>query len=422
MKEIIGKADNLFSRFCIWWKDYFHVLVTSFIRLSRDNVSLMASGMVYSTLVAIIPGFTFLFAFFSAFGMLESFLSILSDFFVSTMGEENAASLLTFFSSFEGRAVSLGVAGFVSFIFTSVFLINKIYTLMNQIYRTRPQVGTLRRLMTFLTVLVVAAFLVIILMGITSRISVLLKFIVSDGNATASFSVLSALVMFGLVWLVLFFLLFFVPNVKVRKRSASVGATTGCVSIYIATMIFNSIMTTSVSYSLLYGSLASLFVFLLYLYIVWYILMVSAEVTYVHQFRPETGQAKGRPESPMNQMTEGVNLLILISDKYKKGEGAMGEKELTRKLGIPNNRLYGFLNCFEDGGLILATNTQRSSFVPARPLDQIYLIDVVRLLYGNDKDEDHTVVTMGEAVALELEEKGLRGLENVSIENIMERL
>ena len=48
---------------------------------------------------------------------------------------------------------------------------------------------------------------------------------------------------------------------------------------FIATMIFNSIMTTSVSYSLLYGSLASLFVFLLYLYIVWYILMVSAEVT-----------------------------------------------------------------------------------------------------------------------------------------------
>lgn len=422
MNDLIGKADSFFARFKQWWIGYFHIILTSFVRLSRDNVSLMASGMVYSTLVAIIPGFTFLFAFLSIFGVLGSFMALLEDFLISIFGEENALNLLELFSNLGTNAISLGLAGLVSFLFTSIFLINKIYILFNQIFRTRPQVGTLKRLMTFLTVLVVSAFLLVILMSLTSRISSILAFIASEGESERGNPVLHTAFTFAVVWFLIFLLLFFVPNAKIRKSSASLGASTGCVSIYIATAIFNAIMTKSVSYSLFYGSLASLFLFLLYLYIVWYILMVSAEIAYVHQFRPETGQTKGRPESPMNQLTEGINLLLLITDKYKRGEGAIGERELTRKLAIPNNRLFGYINCFEDGGLILATNTQRTSFVPAKPLDQIFLMDVVHLLYGNDKSEEHGVWTMGEAVALELEEKGIKGLENVSIENILERL
>ena len=45
-----------------WWKDYVKVLVLSYTRISRDNVNILASGMVYSTLIAIIPCITFLFA------------------------------------------------------------------------------------------------------------------------------------------------------------------------------------------------------------------------------------------------------------------------------------------------------------------------------------------------------------------------
>ena len=94
MNDLIGKADSFFARFKQWWIGYFHIILTSFVRLSRDNVSLMASGMVYSTLVAIIPGFTFLFAFLSIFGVLGSFMALLEDFLISIFGEENALNLL----------------------------------------------------------------------------------------------------------------------------------------------------------------------------------------------------------------------------------------------------------------------------------------------------------------------------------------
>ena len=181
-------------------------------------------------------------------------------------------------------------------------------------------------------------------------------------------------------------------------------------------------ITQSVNYSIIYGSLASLFLLLLYFYIFWYIIMVSAEITYVHQFRPDKGQIKGRPESPLSQISEGVNLLLLVADKYRSGKGAATEKELIRKLAVPSSKLYGYINCLEDGGVIMAVNTQRSAFVPALPLDKIYLKEVLHILYGSERKKSEDIMTMGEAVAQEMEDKGIKGLEDISIENLMERL
>ena len=54
--------------------DYFSVIRQGIKQIGRDNINLLASGMVYSTLIAIVPCITFLSAFLSAFGALEPFL------------------------------------------------------------------------------------------------------------------------------------------------------------------------------------------------------------------------------------------------------------------------------------------------------------------------------------------------------------
>ena len=220
----------------------------------------------------------------------------------------------------------------------------------------------------------------------------------------------------------IFSLIFFLPNAKIRFSSAFVGSLTGLVAILIATGIFKRIIVGSVNYSVIYGSLASILFLLIYFYLFWYIIMVSAEITYVHQFRPDKGVIKGRPESPLSQISEGVNLVLLVADKYRSGNGAMTEKELVRKLAIPSSRLYGYINCLEDGKIIMAVNTQRSAFVPALPLDKIYLKEVLHVLYGSERKTREDIQTMGEAVAQEMEDKGIKGLEDISIENLMERL
>lgn len=419
----LERFSGVLGRFTAWWKDYVNVLVLSFTRIARDNVNIMASGMVYSTLIALVPAITFLFAFFSMFGVLQPFIDLLTHFLVETLGIEDGASLVKMLEFYTVNAMSLGVAGLVSFIITSILLINKIYMVMNRIFRTQPRSGTLKRFVTFLTFLIVSAFIIVLLIAANSKLSAWAESTLADNdNLLKQHTGWESFLVILSVWAVLWAMIKFLPNAKIRFRSAAVGATTGCVSVLIASEIFQYVIKSTVSYSVIYGSLASILFVLLYFYIVWYIVMVSSEITYVHQFRPDRGQLKGRPESPLSQITEGMNLLLIVAERYRSGKGATGEKELTRKLAVPTSKLYGYINCLEDGGFLLAVNAQRSAFVPALPLDRILVRDVVSLLYGSLKKDKDDVVTLGEAVAVELEDKGIRGFENINIENLLERL
>ena len=52
-----------------WAADYYGVIRQAFRSMSRDNINLLASGMVYSTLIAIVPCLTFLSAFLRLSGL-----------------------------------------------------------------------------------------------------------------------------------------------------------------------------------------------------------------------------------------------------------------------------------------------------------------------------------------------------------------
>ena len=71
IKDSLEKIGQKYQGFIEWWKDYVKVLILSYTRIARDNVSILASGMVYSTLISIVPCIAFLFAFFSAFGVRQ---------------------------------------------------------------------------------------------------------------------------------------------------------------------------------------------------------------------------------------------------------------------------------------------------------------------------------------------------------------
>ena len=120
------------------------------------------------------------------------------------------------------------------------------------------------------------------------------------------------------------------------------------------------------------------------------------------------------------QVAEAVNMLLLIAQKYRSGDGAMSLKELMRRLGVPSATLVSYLADFEDAKMVMAVNTRRSSFVPARPLDQITVKDVIVVVCGSVTSED--VETLGDAVAMDFLDKGTRDTGSITIENLLERL
>lgn len=406
-------------RFGGFWLDYWRCLLLAIRGMGRDNISIMASGMVYSTLIAVIPCLTFLTAFLSVFGVLQPFMNLIAMLFEDTFGANTGHELVNYIQQFSSNAMSLGVIGLISFIITGIFLVNKIYTAVNQIFRTRATSGTVRRFTAILTFLIMGAFMIVALFALQSIVSNTIMIIAIGDRKAGNFFV--SIGGMAIIWVSLFLLYKAVPNTKVRSTSASIGASTALVSLLIATGIFRSITQTMVSYSVIYGSMASIFIALLYLYICWFIILFSAELAYVHQFRPDKTIIMGSSQAPARQISEAVNMLLIIADKYRKGEGATGQRELSRRLAVPVLRLSSYLNDLEDAAIVMAVNPQRTMFVPRRPLDQIKLRDVLTVLYGGLPESDE-IETIGEAVASDFLNSGLANADNLTIENLLERI
>ena len=406
------------AAFVRWWYDYGKAMSLAFRGMGRDSISMMASGMVYSTLIAIIPCLTFLIAFLSAFGVLQPFMDLVREILIDTFGESGGNELVAYIELFSSNAMSLGVIGLISFIWTGILLVNKIYNVINHIFRTHPTTGAVRRFTSFLTLLILGAFMVMAVFAVQSMVGDTMRTMLVGYEATSGF--LYMVLIFSVGWVLLFLLFYAVPNARIRFSSAAVGATTGIVSLIIATTIFKTIASMMVSYSVIYGSLASIFVALLYLYIVWFAIFFSAELAFVHQFRPDKTFIMGSSETPFRQISEAINALLLIADRYQRGEGAMSQKELVRRLAVPAARLTKYISDLEDAGLVMAVNAQRTLFVPARPLEQMKVDQIITALYGTA--DDVSIETIGEAVAAEFLRKGVSDTGSISVENLLERV
>ncbi len=416
---MLDNAENgFFARVGQWWMRYGKALSLAFRGMGRDNISMMASGMVYSTLIAIVPCLTFLIAFLSAFGVLQPFMDLIGIMFRETFGESTGSELLAYIEQFSSNAMSLGVIGLVSFIFTGILLVNKIYTVINHIFRTHASSGTVRRFTAFLTLLIMGAFMVVVVFALRSMVGDRIRNMMLGSEKTGNF--LYSVLVFAIIWVLLFLLYYAVPNTKIRFVSAAVGATTCLVSFIVVAALFRTITSMMVSYSVIYGSMASIFIALLLLYIIWFAIFFSAELVFVHQFKPDKTYILGDSETPYRQISEAVNALLLISDKYQKGAGAMSQKELIKKLAIPSNRLSKYLSDLEAAEMVLAANTQRTLFVPAKPLEQIKVSAVITALFGAMNDE--SIETIGEAVAAEFLHRGVADTSTITVENLLERV
>ncbi len=402
-------------------KEIGSIIIRSFDEMNNDNVAILASGLVYSTLVAVVPCVAFLFAFLSLFGVLQPFINAASGVLQSVLGPELGLEIIGYLSTYASNAMGLGIVGLISFIITAIFLVNKVYLVLNQVFRTQPKSGMIRRFVTFFSFLVIGAIILTLMLYLQSSAVRVLESIEGDAPRQSMLSVMQPILTFMFAWLLLFALFYYVPNAKIRSKSAAIGSFVGVIALYISTMIFKFITTAFVSYSVIYGSMAAVFFVLLFMYVDWYIILVACEFTYVYQFKPERSHISGENESPAKQLSDSVNMLMLIGDNYRSGHGAISHKAISRKMALPPRILSSYLGLFQKAGLILyVANKNTTSYVPALPLDQIMMRDVVDAVFGYN---DNVVVdTAGEAVAEEVHNLAVSAFKELTLENLLERI
>lgn len=403
-------------------KNFRELLAVWFGKFSKDRITILASGLVYTTLVSIIPFVTLLVSFLAFFDVLQPFYTVLTDFSTSIFGADAGVELVGMIEQLSSNASRLGVVGLISFAITSVLLINRVWTVVNQIYRTAPKrQNFVRKSAGFLTVLIVGAILLGLYLSVKSLLN---DWVVEVLGWEILNNTLVRILRFTapwiIAWLFMFLIIMIAPNAKVSGISAALGGLIGTIGIYVVNLLFSNLISQVFSYSIIYGSFAAIFLFLLWVYMIWVVILAAVEVSYVHQYRPDKATLT-HPVSPAEQLANGINVMMVIGQQFRNGGGETKIRDITDRLLMNERQLFNVLDLLVEKHFIIATNAKRTAYMPARPLEDLRVVDLVGVLYGEVYLEQN-LDTVGDAVASQINAKGIQTLGNLTLFNLLERV
>ncbi len=258
--------------------------VWSFIeQFNEDSASMLSNGMVYSTLIAIIPCFAVIYAILNALGALEPVVDLIENTIMSTFGQGTGDTLVGYLRIFTENAMGMGVVSILSFGLTFVLLIDKIFTVINKIYHTPKKGKIVTRYLKYIGIIIIgilAIALMVYLVGRFNSVSVRMRKLPELSGLQKVFK---TLIPIALIFGLMLAMICLIPNCKVRFLSGLIGAIVGTVGVYGLVKVFQFVVSWSVKYSVIYGSLATLLFFFMFLSYLWKIIFAAVIVSYVHQ-------------------------------------------------------------------------------------------------------------------------------------------
>jgi membrane protein len=244
-------------------------------RLNEERLPQMAGSLTFTTVLALVPILTIAFAIFTTFPLFNTFRAALEAYFLkSLMPKTIANTILGYLSQFANKATRLSAIGAVGLILTAIVMMLTIDRTFNHIWRVKAARPFAQRLVIYWAVVTLGPLLIGVSLTFTADL-----FSATSGLAM-NFPVI-AMIFYTLISVLLtmgaFTLLYMaVPNRLVDWRDAACGGLLAASAFEIAKRIFVVFLTKFPTYTVIYGALAAMPIFLLWIYLSWLITLMGA--------------------------------------------------------------------------------------------------------------------------------------------------
>jgi membrane protein len=164
-------------------------------------------------------------------------------------------------------------------------------------------------------------------------------------------------------------------------------------------------------YNAIYGSFATLPLFLLWVYIGWLVFLAGAEVAFACQVWRSYSRKK-QPISPQGKLSLACSILELVYRNFGKGR-LHDADEIADSLDLRFDEISDILTSLTKNGLLHhVDDPENSGYVPAIPQENLALSQVVATVFGPRPDKEHQLAAEAyEALQKFTEEKNIRTLQ-----------
>ena len=245
-------------------------------RFIADRCLRSASALSFATVLSLVPLVAVVFGSLSMFPVFSGWGEALQGFiyrnFVPTAGDVIFGHLERFAAS----AGELTAVGLVALVVSALLLLATIEEAFNDVWHVHKGRSPVQRVLAYWTVLTLGPLLIGASLSLTSY---LLSFSLSPDQAMLAKAQSIFLRVLPFVFEVLAFTLLYlvVPNRPVRPQVALLGGVVAALLFEVTKRGFALFVLNYTSYQIIYGALAAIPIFLIWIYLSWLVILVGAE-------------------------------------------------------------------------------------------------------------------------------------------------
>ncbi|MBS0373024.1 MAG: YihY/virulence factor BrkB family protein [Proteobacteria bacterium] len=392
--------------------------------LALGDLNMRAMSLVYTTLLSVVPLLAFCFAIVKAFGFHREFEPLIAEFFrpLGERGPELTARVVSFVDHLQGGV--LGSLGLAVLLWTVISVVQKVEDAFNHVWHVDRPRSFARRFAEYLSVLIVVPILMAAALGLVASIAnrPLLAWLEAHPPLGLLVTTAGRLGPLLVVTAGFAFLYSFVPNTRVRARSALLAGAAAAAAWVVASFAFTRLVAYSTEMMAVYAGFAIVLLALMWIWLNWLILLTGALFAFYLQ-NPAYLRPGDREIVPTPRLRErlALSVMLLVTRAFEAGGERPRVATLAEALEVPSIALGPVVDALLEAGLL--ETTDREQLLPGRDPARITLDEVLAAVrdggHGRAMTLRHAALVPGaedacarveRAIRLELAGRSLRDL------------
>ena len=272
---IINSKNKFFMFFQIIFARTSYILRHFYL----SNAMQVASSLAFTSLLSLVPLLTVMFGLFGEISVLQNFSTLIQNFIFANFVPEFGQTIEQYIYIFSTKASQLTISGSVFLVLIAMMLLATIDNSFNRIWKIKKKRNPIKRILIYFSLLIIGPLLIGIGLALTSYL--LSIPVIADVDTT--FNVKTHLLgwlpflMTSIAFILLYIL---VPNCYVYKKYAVSAGVICAILFELAKYGFGIYVKEMSGYENIYGALAILPLFLVWIYISWVIILFGAHITF----------------------------------------------------------------------------------------------------------------------------------------------
>ncbi|WP_133000712.1 YihY family inner membrane protein [Luteimonas arsenica] len=339
-------------------------------RFLDDRLFEAAGALSFTTTFALVPLSMVVFGVLSAFPVFEEWRDLLSEFLFANFVPSSAQGVrdwLLSFSENTGKLTAVGVIALVVSVLVTLFGIESAFNRIWRVHTARPQ---LSRFLVYWTVLTLGALVAAASLSVVGRLFELEVFRTDAGQWLQSAMldatpVVVELLAFALIYRV-------VPHRTVQWRHAFAGSVVAVVLLEIGRRLISIYLGSFNAYQNIYGAVAFVPIFLLWLYFGWVSILLGASfAASVSAFRYQPAHMRLPQGYEIYAM---LRLLARFREARREGRGLHSDDILACEPVLTDTLVQDTLAQLESISVVRRAET--GEWLLARDLDELSLAEL----------------------------------------------